>query len=603
MALLFSLNHRRRQPLRLLILAALGVAALRGFEQLLRELAFQLTAPMTFDAGLYLAVGRGILNGLVPYRDLFETKPPGMFLLGALSLWVGGDERLALVLQAIVLVAIPLGLVAIAWHDGKGNGWFRRAVGCLLAFLFAVGLVLYVGERAGHIQTESFGAFFAMLYLLVIGWNKDSMGWARIAVASVCLLCSLGLKEPFLFSIAAAALLMNEDWRSFVRAFGMPLLLAAGGGVLILALLGYLGPYVHIYLPRILGDRLPAQQAIAVAGTTSGTLSATLPLWLRGLRISKLYIDLWWFAPLPLFGYVIACLWAAIPVWKHPAAGWRSLTVAVATIGGGLYAFHSAFLLFDLLAFLNFAMPVHDPFFLLLCLGNLALVGACMTGLGFLYVRRRRVLFDVAKVLLATYLIVFTIGSGNFSGQHFVFAIPAYMAAFLLFARALGHQGITPPVQALGFALVVLLAGMALLAPQGDAPDRVAIYLEHSQPADPVKAQAAQVDALMDHCGFSRYVTFATDELWAFTRHSPLDLYATQVYAFGPHPDLGFRAQVLQDLATTPVTFLGPHKVDSTTGSALIGVLRQFGTRTAPDCARPYLPIPGLIPIFHVAGA
>lgn len=49
---------------------------------------------MDSDVLLYFAAGRGILNGLSPYIDIFETKPPGMFLLSALSLRVTGDERL-----------------------------------------------------------------------------------------------------------------------------------------------------------------------------------------------------------------------------------------------------------------------------------------------------------------------------------------------------------------------------------------------------------------------------------------------------------------------------------------------------------------------------
>ncbi|HUY35688.1 MAG TPA: hypothetical protein VMV69_23295 [Pirellulales bacterium] len=55
---------------------------------------FQLVRMSLFDAGtginsdeiLYFAMGRGPLNGLHAYIDLFETKPPMVFWLAALSL-------------------------------------------------------------------------------------------------------------------------------------------------------------------------------------------------------------------------------------------------------------------------------------------------------------------------------------------------------------------------------------------------------------------------------------------------------------------------------------------------------------------------------------
>src|SRR2546422_741744 len=56
--------------------------------ELIRRVQLELLGAVQPDAYLYFTVGRGILNGLLPYKDLFETKPPGMFLLSALSLWI-----------------------------------------------------------------------------------------------------------------------------------------------------------------------------------------------------------------------------------------------------------------------------------------------------------------------------------------------------------------------------------------------------------------------------------------------------------------------------------------------------------------------------------
>src|SRR4051794_22424694 len=45
--------------------------------------------PPFSDAQLYLAMGRGWANGLYFYRDLFESKPPGVFLLAAVAIKTG----------------------------------------------------------------------------------------------------------------------------------------------------------------------------------------------------------------------------------------------------------------------------------------------------------------------------------------------------------------------------------------------------------------------------------------------------------------------------------------------------------------------------------
>ena len=44
-------------------------------------------------------IGHGILKGLVPYRDLYETKPPGIFLVSALSYLVTGGDYVARALR------------------------------------------------------------------------------------------------------------------------------------------------------------------------------------------------------------------------------------------------------------------------------------------------------------------------------------------------------------------------------------------------------------------------------------------------------------------------------------------------------------------------
>ena len=45
------------------------------------------------DYGFYAYIGNQILHGKLPYRDAWESKPPAIFYLNALALWVGRGSR------------------------------------------------------------------------------------------------------------------------------------------------------------------------------------------------------------------------------------------------------------------------------------------------------------------------------------------------------------------------------------------------------------------------------------------------------------------------------------------------------------------------------
>ena len=105
-----------------------------------------------------------MLNGLTPYADLFETKPPGIFLLHALSLKLFGSQFLVKLLQAIVLLGIPVLVVvpSIAFVQGRSNA--QRRLISLTSILFGLLLALYTANQAGEGLTESYGTFFVISY-------------------------------------------------------------------------------------------------------------------------------------------------------------------------------------------------------------------------------------------------------------------------------------------------------------------------------------------------------------------------------------------------------------------------------------------------------
>lgn len=58
------------------LLAGLAAVLLRGLPDL--------RYPMGVDQAIYSIVGQGLLHGQLPYRDLWDIKPPGIYYIYAL---------------------------------------------------------------------------------------------------------------------------------------------------------------------------------------------------------------------------------------------------------------------------------------------------------------------------------------------------------------------------------------------------------------------------------------------------------------------------------------------------------------------------------------
>lgn len=92
-----------------------------------------LTYPLGRDQGEFATIGRGLLQGRVPYRDLWNPKPPAVFYLyaGAMSLF--GQSTTAL--RALDHLLVPGMLLGLYWI---GVRLFSRWVGFWAVLLFGV---------------------------------------------------------------------------------------------------------------------------------------------------------------------------------------------------------------------------------------------------------------------------------------------------------------------------------------------------------------------------------------------------------------------------------------------------------------------------------
>ena len=92
-----------------------------------------LTALPGIDSGIFLYAAHAVIHGAVPYRDFWDNKPPGIYLIDALGLWIGNGSRWGVwTLEWISLwAAAMLGFRALQRAFGEGPALF--AIACWLA--------------------------------------------------------------------------------------------------------------------------------------------------------------------------------------------------------------------------------------------------------------------------------------------------------------------------------------------------------------------------------------------------------------------------------------------------------------------------------------
>src|SRR5690606_3347865 len=86
------------------------------------------------DQGIYAMVASGLLDGKLPYRDVWDFKPPGVFLCYALSFALFGESMAApRVLEVLGLVGLVFAFrrIALVYFDSKTAGLVGAAVAAL----------------------------------------------------------------------------------------------------------------------------------------------------------------------------------------------------------------------------------------------------------------------------------------------------------------------------------------------------------------------------------------------------------------------------------------------------------------------------------------
>lgn len=130
-------------------------------------IAFCLAQILTFgygrDQGIYAMVGRMILDGKMPYRDAWDFKPPGIFLVYAASraLFGGGQEGIR-ILECLGLVGMIAAMTRLC-----RDAWGEPRIGLVAG---AIAVLVHAQLDFWHTaQPESFGGMVTLFALVALG--------------------------------------------------------------------------------------------------------------------------------------------------------------------------------------------------------------------------------------------------------------------------------------------------------------------------------------------------------------------------------------------------------------------------------------------------
>ena len=156
--------------------------------------------PLGLDQGLFATFGRFVPEGLLPYRDIFDTKPP-LFLYLWVAAWVLGKSTAGVWLLQGAWLACTLAvaglLVGRLWGRYAGLG----AAAFLLVGLSAPGLGGYTARAQAEELAALPGVAAAFLALA-------ACGRPRLAFATGIVMGLVGLMKVPALAMAAAWLLL-----------------------------------------------------------------------------------------------------------------------------------------------------------------------------------------------------------------------------------------------------------------------------------------------------------------------------------------------------------------------------------------------------------
>ena len=139
------------------------------------------------DESTFMFIGDSINRGLIPYKDFFDIKPPGIFYLNALIFFIFGKS---FYMSRIVLYITNALSASIIYFLGK-NLWDKH-IGQLSSILFLIGV--YNPLIGGYfVLTEQYMVFFGLLGIFVFFKFRD---WRYLVPVGFLLGIATLFKQP-----------------------------------------------------------------------------------------------------------------------------------------------------------------------------------------------------------------------------------------------------------------------------------------------------------------------------------------------------------------------------------------------------------------------
>ncbi len=165
------------------------------------------------DQGIYAVVADGLLHGRVPYKDVWDFKPPGIFFVYALAQALFGKNmmapRLLEVLSLFGCVAAMRRIASVAFDS--------RTVGLVGAAIMALIQAEMDFWHTG--QPETFGALFTLLGLMLT-FEESRRKWLIPLLLGLAFGCAALLKPPLGGGALVCAAYLAQRERGIHGGFG-----------------------------------------------------------------------------------------------------------------------------------------------------------------------------------------------------------------------------------------------------------------------------------------------------------------------------------------------------------------------------------------------
>ncbi|WP_336980185.1 hypothetical protein [Altererythrobacter fulvus] len=177
----------------------------------------------SFDEQLYNLIGQQMLHGALPYVDLWDRKPIGLFLIFAFSAWFGDLTGLGQVMgYQVVAMLFTLAGTMLTWRLAAREGTRMAALAAGIAYPVFMG---YYGSFAGQSEAFYVPLMLAMLALVEAGSRKAGIGAASRYFGMAMLIGGLALQIKYTVAPQCAFLGLAALWQLHRKGARLPRLI------------------------------------------------------------------------------------------------------------------------------------------------------------------------------------------------------------------------------------------------------------------------------------------------------------------------------------------------------------------------------------------